>query len=69
MKEVFRSNNPVQISYVLYYLQAADIHAIELDRHASSIEGSISAIQRRILVPDEDASRALEIINHLGEEP
>ena len=62
MKEIFRTNNPVEISYVLHILAEHGIPAIELDRHTSMLEGSIGAIQRRIMVPDEDKDQALAII-------
>ncbi|MGM0421632.1 MAG: DUF2007 domain-containing protein [Pseudomonadota bacterium] len=65
MKEVFRTNNPVEISYVLHCLAEAGIEGIELDRHTSVVEGSIGAIQRRIMVIDEDFDAAVQLINGL----
>jgi|AntRauTorckE6833_2_1112554.scaffolds.fasta_scaffold18668_2 hypothetical protein len=65
MKEVFRTNNPVEISFVLHCLAETGIQGIELDRHTSVIEGSIGAIQRRIMVIDDDFDAAVRIINGL----
>ena len=58
MKELFRTNDPVAISWVQAVLEDAGIAAVVLDAHTSVIEGSIGAIQRRVMVPDEDFERA-----------
>lgn len=62
MKEVFRSNNPIELSYLKHCLAENGIRAIELDQHTSIVEGSIGAIQRRIMVIDEDHDRAVKVI-------
>ena len=65
MKELFRSNDPIHLSYIKHCLMEQGIRPIELDQHTSVIEGSIGAIQRRIMVIDEDYSRAAYIISKL----
>lgn len=63
LKELYRTNNPVEISYIRHEMAEHDIQIIELDHHTSIVEGSIGAIQRRIMVIDadfEDAKRILE---------
>lgn len=63
LKELYRTNNPVEISYIRHEMAEHDIQIIELDQHTSIVEGSIGAIQRRIMVIDtdfEDAKRILE---------
>ena len=62
MKELTRTNDTVFISWLEAELRSADISAIVLDTHASIVEGSISAIPRRIMVPDEDHVRASRIL-------
>lgn len=62
MKELIRTNNVVEISYIHHILSENGIEAIELDQHTSFAEGSIGAIQRRIMVHDEDFDRAQMLI-------
>jgi hypothetical protein len=40
-----------------------------LDQHTSIIEGSIGAIQRRIMVEDKDLDRARSLLRESGEAP
>lgn len=62
MKELFRTNDPVAISWVQAVLEDSGIAAIVLDAHTSVIEGSIGAIQRRVMVPDDALARAREAV-------
>ena len=50
MKELIRTNDLILISKIKTILNVADIHYSIFDTHASIIEGSIDAIQKRILV-------------------
>ncbi len=67
MKELMRCNDPVLISYLTALLEDEGITAILLDEHTSILEGSIGAIQRRIMVVDEDFTRAERILEDIGE--
>jgi hypothetical protein len=67
MKELLRTNDPVRLSFVEALLAAAGIESVVLDQHTSAIEGSISAIQRRIMVDDRDHGRATRLLNDVGE--
>jgi hypothetical protein len=40
---------------------------VVLDEHTSIIEGSIGAIQRRIMVEDRDHGRARRLLSEAGE--
>ena len=62
MKELTRTNDAVFISWLQAELGGADIPAVVLDTHASIVEGSISAIPRRVMVPDEDYEQARMIL-------
>lgn len=53
MKELLRTNDLVHISWVRAMLDAAGIENVLLDDHVSGIEGSIGAIPRRLVVPDD----------------
>ena len=67
MKELIRSNDLVEISWVMALLSDADIPARILDSNASVIEGSIGAIPRRIVVDDENLDKACRMLIEAGE--
>lgn len=58
MEEVFRTNDPVKLSFAEHLLAEAGIEYFVADRHISAIEGNIGAFPRRILVPEEHSARA-----------
>lgn len=66
MVELIRANDPVLISYILSVLEDEGIEAIMLDEHTSILEGSIGAIQRRIMVRDPDLLRAKQVIEDVA---
>jgi hypothetical protein len=67
MKEVLRTNDPVRLSYGVALLQDAGCHPFVADRFMSAAEGGISAFQRRVLVPDEEAETARRLLLALDE--
>jgi hypothetical protein len=68
MRELLRTNDLVRLSWIQALLADAGIEAFVLDAHTSVIEGSISAIQRRLAVIDEDYPRACRVLEAAGEE-
>lgn len=62
MKELLRTNDLVRLSWVEALLREAGIETLVLDQHTSLIEGSIGAIQRRLMVDDRDLQRAQTLI-------
>jgi Putative prokaryotic signal transducing protein len=62
MKELLRTNNIVRLSWVQALLTDAGIGSVILDQHTSLIEGSIGAIQRRVMVEERDHRRAFKLI-------
>jgi Putative prokaryotic signal transducing protein len=68
MAELVRTNDPNLIAFIEGLLGDVDIPYQVTDRNMSIVEGSISAIQSRILVPDdhEAEARALLIDADLG---
>ena len=62
MAELVRTNDPGIISVIEGLLAGADIPYQVTDRNMSIIEGSISAIQIRILVPDEEEEEARQLL-------
>lgn len=63
MVELTRTNDPVLISWLSAALAGEGIEAIVLDTHMSILEGSASAIPRRIMVDDRDLYRAKRILD------
>lgn len=63
MKELLRSNDLVVLSWAQAMLDGAGIASVVLDAHASAVDGSISAIARRVMVDDEDWPRAKKVID------
>jgi tRNA1(Val) A37 N6-methylase TrmN6 len=67
MKEILRTGDPVQLSWVSAMLAGENIETVVLDTHMSFVEGSISAIPRRIMVADEDYEAARRLLADAGE--
>ena len=66
MREIVRTNDPVLISWLVSLLKESGIEAFVLDAHTSIIEGTASAIPRRIMVVDEDLEEAKALITDAG---
>lgn len=62
MVELARSNDVVFLSWAQALLAAEGIEAVLLDDYTSGIEGSIGAIPRRLVVPDEQLDKARELL-------
>jgi hypothetical protein len=58
MRMVLKSNNPVVLSYAADVLTQAGIDSVVFDTHASIMDGSMAMVPRRLMVLDEDFSRA-----------
>lgn len=67
MVELIRTNDPVLISWLVAALAEDGIAAFVLDQHASIMEGSISAIQRRVMVSDDDIDWARKVLAEMAE--
>ena len=62
MKELLRTNDLVRLSWIEALLRDAGINCLVLDQHTSLVEGSIGAIQRRLMVDERDHLRARQLI-------
>jgi len=62
MKELLRTNDVVRLSWVEALLNDAGIASLQLDQHTSLVEGSIGAIQRRLMVDERDYDRARALL-------
>lgn len=68
MKELFRTNDMVKLSWLQALLADAGIRTHVLDTHTSIIEGSIGVLPRRLMVDDDDLLRARLVMRAAGEE-
>ncbi len=66
MRTVLVSNDPVRLSFSAALLADAGIASVLLDTHASIMEGSIGAIQRRLAVAPADEAFALRLLGEAG---
>ncbi|MBL4691377.1 MAG: DUF2007 domain-containing protein [Rhodospirillales bacterium] len=62
MEELVRTNDAVFLSWLTARMAGQDIDAVVLDTHTSVMEGSISAIPRRVMVTAQDLWRAKKIL-------
>ncbi|MDA0230327.1 MAG: DUF2007 domain-containing protein [Proteobacteria bacterium] len=67
MLELLRLNDPVKLSFLEALLRDGGIESFVLDQYMSVLEGSASAIPRRLMVLDEDAEQARYILREAGE--
>ena len=65
MKEILRTNNLVLISRIQSVLNDFGIHYLLLDAYTSDAEGSISAIEKRIVVSLTDFKQSKQLINEI----
>ncbi|MBN36104.1 MAG: hypothetical protein CMM46_15275 [Rhodospirillaceae bacterium] len=63
MKEILCANNLGTLAFAQALLKDTDIPHEVFDQHTSMLEGSIMAIQRRLLVLDDGVEQALTILN------
>lgn len=63
MAELVRTNNLGVIAVVEALLAGENLRYQVADRTMSTLEGSIGAIQMRVLVDDEDEQRARELLS------
>jgi hypothetical protein len=56
----------VLVSAVGALLDAADIHHMVLDQNMSVLEGSLGILPRRVLVPDDEVTRARQLLRDAG---
>jgi Putative prokaryotic signal transducing protein len=66
MKELLRTNDLVFLSFVQHTLNEAGVEHLVLDEFASAVEGSISAIPRRIVVDEANIKYAQKLIGNFS---
>jgi hypothetical protein len=62
VKELFRSNDAVLLSFVEALLTEGGIAHVIVDGNMSIVEGSLGILPRRMLVSDDQWNQALRIL-------
>ena len=66
MKELLRTNDPTIIAFATALLDGEGIAAFAADVHMSTLEGSIGILPRRLMVRDEELTRARRVLADNG---
>lgn len=66
LRELLRTNDVVLVSAVGALLDGANIPHLLLDQNMSILEGSVGVIPRRILVHEDDATEARQVLTDAG---
>ncbi|MDP7164908.1 MAG: DUF2007 domain-containing protein [Alphaproteobacteria bacterium] len=66
MVELLRTNNPILLSWLGALLADQGIPAVVFDGHTAVLEGSVTAIQRRLMVSRDDAASARRLMAEAG---
>ena len=62
MREVLKSNNPVDLSYAEAVLKDAGIASVVFDDQMSVMDGSMVILPCRLMVADEDMEAAKSLL-------
>lgn len=62
MKELFRTNDVVLLSFLEHCLREEGIECLVFDSHMSVMDGSIGILPRRMMVGEDDLGRAEAIL-------
>ncbi len=68
MKELLRTHDPILLSWAQTILKDYDIETIVFDEHTGIIQGSIGAIEKRLMVHNLDHHRAEKILQNAQNE-
>ena len=66
MREIVRTNDAVLITAIEALLKGADIRHMVLDQNMSVLDGSLNMLPRRIVVDDENVTRARRLLTDAG---
>jgi len=68
MKELLRSNDMAQLSFIEVLLRDSGIECVVFDGHTSILEGSLGVLPRRVMVLDEDWDAARRVLRDAGQD-
>jgi hypothetical protein len=63
MRDVLKTNNAVLLNFAEAVLSDAGIKAVVFDGHMSIMDGSLGILPRRLMVSDEDFTRAKAVLS------
>lgn len=66
MREIVRTNDAVLITAIEALFKGAGIRHVVLDQNMSVLEGSIGMLPRRIVVDDNEVTRARRLLTDAG---
>lgn len=62
MREILKTNNPVELSFACAVLKDAGIEAVIFDTNMSVMDGSMVILPQRLMVADADEHRAQALL-------
>ena len=62
MREILKSNNPVDLSYAQAVLKDAGIGSVVFDDQMSVMDGSMVILPRRLMIADDDLEAAKSLL-------
>ena len=62
MREILKTNNPVELNFAQAVLKDAGIEAVVFDTNMSVLDGSMVILPQRLMVVSGDEIRAVEIL-------
>jgi hypothetical protein len=62
MRAVLKTNNPVQLDFAQILLKEAGIEVVVFDNNMSIMDGSLGILPRRLMVADDDFTKAQGIL-------
>ena len=63
MRDVLKTNDPVLLNFAEVVLSDAGIEAVVFDSHMSIMDGSLGILPRRLMVADDDFTRAKAVLS------
>jgi hypothetical protein len=62
MREVLRTNDPILLNFAQALLADAGIEAVIFDANASSMDGTMGFMPRRLMVSNDDLDQAQRVM-------
>ncbi|MBS0278420.1 MAG: DUF2007 domain-containing protein [Proteobacteria bacterium] len=62
MREILKTNNPVELNFAQAVLKDAGIETVVFDTNMSVLDGSMVILPQRLMVANEDEAEALAIL-------
>lgn len=67
MKELFRTHDPILLSWATALLREAGIESLIFDQYMGIVQGSLGAIEQRFMVADDDYEQAKTLLEESDE--